>query len=329
MKAVALLIPDEYLFAHNYFSQYITKNGNNTWGETKFFINPRSGNFDAIVVIQSVRPLSRTYCLTSFPTKTLLVLKEPPDILFLPEAYTKQFYCTLGQDQRVDSKVRIFSHSGHHWFVEVDIHDPGVVNYPKNKLISAIVSNKTDTKGHRKRLHFIQKLKEHFGDQLDWFGRGVRELSYRKLDGLLDYKYHIVLENGCWNDYWTEKLADAYVANCFPFYWGAPNIYQYFKPNELRLIDIENVEQSIQIIEEAIAQNLYQASQETIASAREKIFTQYHPYQTYLDILNHLPDSVPSKVEIKPHHEFNYSFRSRCQIKLQHFSKTLFRHHSH
>ncbi|MBD1849822.1 hypothetical protein H6F87_07395 [Cyanobacteria bacterium FACHB-502] len=324
MKAIALLMPEEYLYAHRYFRPLITPNGDDTWMGIKFIVNPKAGNFDAVVVHQSTQSLDQSYTLCCPPTKTLLVLKEPPDILFLPEAYTSQFYCTLGQDKRVRSKKQIFSQAGHHWFVEVGIHETEVLNNQKTKLISAIVSNKTDTEGHRKRLRFVQKLKEHFADQLDWFGRGVRELEPRKLNGLLNYKYHIVLENGRWNDYWTEKLADSFVANCFPFYWGAPNIHQYFKPDQLRLIDIENIEASIQTIEQAISQNLYEVSQEAIANARAKVFDEYHPYQTYLNILNQLPASMPSQVTIRPHREFKYSFKARCQVKLQHYSKNLF-----
>jgi hypothetical protein len=276
MNQIALIFPDEYLSAHNYFRPYINEEGEEEWKGTKFSINPKAGKFDAIVVVQSTRCLNRTYSLFCPPTRTLLVLKEPPDILFLPEAYTRQFYCTLGQDQRVRSKTRVFSHSGHHWFVEAKINDERLMNHPKAKLISAIVSNKTDTIGHRTRFFLMQKLKEHFGDQLDWFGRGVNELTSKKIDGLLNYKYHIVLENGFWNDYWTEKLADAYVSNCFPFYCGAPNIQKYFEPDELRLIDINNVAASIQVIEEAINQDLYENSQLAIANARKKIFTTYH-----------------------------------------------------
>jgi hypothetical protein len=320
MNRVALIFPDEYLFAHNYFRPFLTETGDAVWGKTEFIINPSSGKFDAVIVIQSTSCLDRDYTLICPPTRTLLVLKEPPDILFLPEAYTKQFYCSLGQDKRVQSKLNIFSQSGHHWFAEVKIHDTEIASRPKTKLISAIVSNKTDTPGHRRRLIFMQKLSQYFGDQLDWFGRGVQDLGPRKLNGLQDYKYHIVLENGCWNDYWTEKLADAFVGNCFPLYWGAPNIHQYFDGDALKQIDIDDVDASIRVIETAIHQDLYKRSQDKIAHERHKIFNQYHPYATYLEILHQLPESKPFPITIKPHHSFKYSLGTRIKSKLKSYS---------
>jgi Glycosyltransferase family 10 (fucosyltransferase) C-term len=320
MSQIALLFPDEYLFAHNYFCPFITEDGNEVWNGTRFVVNPREGKFDGIVVVQSTRSLNRVYSLVAPPTRTLLVLKEPPDILFLPTSYTKQFYCTLGQDNRVHSKVKIFSQSGHHWFVEINIREFNQISArPKNKLISAVVSNKSDTEGHYQRLQFMKALKQHFGDQLDWFGRGIKDLGTEKIAGLLDYKYHIVLENSCREHYWTEKLADAFVSNCFPFYWGAPNVYDYFPLEALRTIDIYDIPNSIQVIERAISDNAYDQAQESLLEARSKISSIFHPYQTYLDTLDSLPLTDPCKVIIKPHNEFRHSLATRVKGKIEQY----------
>ncbi len=316
MNLIALLMPDRYVDKHNEFKQYLTNTGEHCWGETEFIINPQKGKFDGIVVDQSYRELDQTYELTCPKTRTLLVLKEPPDILHLPEGYTRQFYCTLGQDNRVKSKIQIFAYSGHRWFVEINIRDAvEISNLPKKKLISAVISNKTDTIGHRQRLHFMYELKNYFGDQLDWFGRGIQELGNHKADALFDYKYHIVLENGQWPHYWTEKLADAFVSNCFPFYWGAPNILDYFESEALKIIDIYDIQSSIKTIETAIDQDLYTQSQAALSQARNKILDDYHPYQTYIELLNSLPESEYGDVVIKPHNTFKYDLITRCQMR--------------
>lgn len=318
MKKVAVLVADEHISAHNHFKKHLTTSGNDVWGDTQLILNPDFGEFEGIICLQSVRPLSRTYTLQCSPSRTLLVIKEPPNILFLPENYTRQFYCSLGQDKRVKSKVPLLSHSGHHWFIGVNIADAlGIFDPPKEKLISAVVSNKTHTAGHRKRLEFIRELKDYFGEKLDWFGRGINELKDDKDKAILGYKYHIVLENGAWPHYWTEKLADAFVGNCFPFYWGAPNILDYFDSSSLRKIDIYNARGSIQIIEEAISKNLFETSQDKILSARRKILLDYHPYTIYLGILNKLPPSRSEAMTIKPHNQFRYDLSTEWQMRIE------------
>ncbi len=315
MPIIALLMSDRSVHSQNYFRQFITENGDNFWQSTQFVINPEKGKFDGMIVYQSVKALDKTYQLSCPKTRTLLVLKEPPDILYLPEGYTRQFYCTLGQDNRVKSTKRILSYAGYHWYVEINIRDAiNTYNSPKTKVISAVVSGKTDTIGHRQRLNFMYEMKKHFGEQLDWFGRGIQELVNCKADALLDYKYHIVLENGAWPHYWTEKLADAFVSNCFPFYWGAPNILDYFEPESLKMIDVNDIAGSIESIEQAIAQDIYITAQPALAQARNKILTDYHPYQTYLDLFNSFPATKHSDIVIKPHNNFKYDLMTRLQI---------------
>jgi hypothetical protein len=46
-----------------------------------------------------------------------------------------------------------------------------------------------------------------------------------------------VLENSVQKNYWTEKLADAYLSWCVPLYYGCPNIDEYFDPRSIRKID--------------------------------------------------------------------------------------------
>jgi hypothetical protein len=279
-------------------------------------LNPTEGCFDGIVVYQSVRPLSRTYNLTAPPSKTLLVFMEPPNFLMLPDAYTMQFGAVLSQSRSVKAKRKLYSHSAHHWFVEIPYNDILAKTPPKKKLISAVISNKVDTPIHRQRFEFAKKLKAHFGDRLDWLGRGVSDTGDNKLVGLADYKYHIVIENGAWEHYWTEKLADSYVANCLPFYWGSPNVNQYFPANSMRKIDVFHARKSISIIEESIRNQDFDISQSALQQARQLLISQYHPYRVYARIFQSLPPSQPEKVVITPHDEFRYSLRQRIRSRL-------------
>ena len=126
----------------------------------------------------------------------------------------------------------------------------------KKKLISVITSNKAFTQGHIDRIRFVSKLKEHFGDQIDVFGRGYNTFG-DKWDVLADYKYHIVIENSSQTYYWTEKLSDCFLAETYPFYYGCTNIADYFPSDAYTPIDISNPDEAIKIIDKAIKADAY------------------------------------------------------------------------
>jgi hypothetical protein len=312
---VAILMPDPYLAAREYHRPFLTLQGDDVWNGTRFCFNPKDGEFDAIVVYQSVRPLDRPYRLRCPQGQTLLVLLEPPDILHLPAAYTRQFECTLGQDARARSRQVLIAHSGHFWFVEMSISEAEKAPIShKPRLLSAVTSNKTSTTGHRRRLKLLGAIKEEFGDDFDWFGRGVRHVP-SKLEGLAPYKYHIVLENGEWPHYWTEKLADAYVANCFPFYWGAPNVVDYFPSQAHQRINIDDIAGTLITIKKVIADGAYFKSQNVLAEARRRVLHLYHPYATYLRILDKLPRKKCTETVILPHDAYRYSLSERLSMR--------------
>lgn len=187
-KKAALLLPKEYAKSYLHWKDILTPNCNFCWKEWQYVINPTNGVFDAIVVLQSVRPLDQAITLTAPPTNTLMVVVEPPDILTLPDAYTKQFHTVLSQCPSMRCPNPLFAHSAHRWYVErpfAKILDTSDIE--KTKMMSMIISSKKDTSGHRKRWQLACSLKEHFGSRLDWFGRGVQELKQKK-EGVIPYR---------------------------------------------------------------------------------------------------------------------------------------------
>jgi hypothetical protein len=121
----------------------------------------------------------------------------------------------------------------------------------KHKILSVVCSADSRLPGHQKRLVYVKKLKNILGDQLDWFGRGVRPIG-DKWDVLADYHYHLSLENSCVSHYWTEKIADAFLAECYPIYWGAPNADLYFNPHGFEVIDINKTSEACDRVVELI-----------------------------------------------------------------------------
>jgi hypothetical protein len=302
---------------HDYFRQYLTFEGNGAWDGTEFVVNPTSGTFDGIVVLQSDPPLDATYRLRCPMGQTLLVVQEPPYKLQLPPGYLRQF-------------SRQLKYPALHWFVEIPLEEVLTrQEWPKSKLISAVISNKQLTSGQRRRYRLMTELKNHFGDRLDWFGRGVKDLDphstvgaakfnyQNKGTGLLDYRYHIVLENGSCPHYWTEKLADAFVANCLPFYWGAPNISDYFEPSSIRRIDVDDPARTIRVIEEALENDEYSRAQGALARARRRLVTEYHPYASFMRAFDGSRRGHVTEVEIRPFRDFRPSLKAWMRTKLK------------
>jgi len=110
------------------------------------------------------------------------------------------------------------------------ISNPYISN--KNKLISMITSNKSETEGHKKRLE-IAKM---FYNNLDLYGRGFNEIQ-KKEEGLEEYMFSICIENGMYETYFTEKILDCFAVGTIPIYLGTPDIFDYFNKDGIILLD--------------------------------------------------------------------------------------------
>lgn len=123
----------------------------------------------------------------------------------------------------LDSKFKWCPAQGF-WIKEPKIYD-------KNKMISMISSNKTMTEGQRTRLRWLEMLE----DQIDIYGRGINEIATKE-EGLCDYMFSVVIENGFYESYFTEKIMDCFATGTIPVYLGSPDIGNYF--NEDGIINL-------------------------------------------------------------------------------------------
>ena len=106
--------------------------------------------------------------------------------------------------------------------------------------------------------------------EFDLFGRGFTPLA-DKWDGLAPYRYSIAVENYRGPDYWTEKIADCFLSWTMPIYYGCTNITDYFPPEAMVLIDIDDIEEAVDKIREAIAQDLWRKNLDAIEYARKLV----------------------------------------------------------
>ena len=134
------------------------------------------------------------------------------------------------------------------------------------------------TQGHIDRIRLVKRLKQHYGDQLDVFGRAIHDFN-DKWETLAPYKYHLVIENGQHSYYWTEKLSDCYLTGTFPFYMGCTNIDQFFAKEAYIPLSMEMpVEQIIATIDRAIQEDTYEKALPALADARRLVLDKYNMF---------------------------------------------------
>jgi glycosyltransferase involved in cell wall biosynthesis len=121
--------------------------------------------------------------------------------------------------------------------------------YPKSKNISFITSNKQFTPYHRFRYELAQFIQQNVLP-VDIFGVGINPINM-KLDGLKDYKFSVAIENGEFDNYFTEKILDCFLTGTIPIYKGCFNIDEFFNTKGIIKFDTkEELKLIVQQIED-------------------------------------------------------------------------------
>jgi hypothetical protein len=212
-------------------------------------------------------------------TNVIFVATEPYDVSCYPSDYLKQFGLVLSFEPSIlkNNRNALLSPPLSEWFVGKNHFElSGTTTVEKTKLISVVSSNKTDLKGQRKRLEFARAVKNHFGDKIDFYGRGIKPFA-DKWDVLAQYKYSIAIENSYSDNYFTEKINDCFLAQTFPLYYGCPNLENYFNSDSFIRIDIHNVDRSIGIIKSVIESETHYADHlEAVLESKSKVLGNYN-----------------------------------------------------
>ena len=187
-------------------------------------------------------------------------------------------------------------------------------NFEKSIDLSVICSNKSNTENHSLRLEFVKILKKHFGDKLYWYGNGINTIE-KKSDIIFQSKYHIAIENDSRNNLVSEKLYDSFLGLSFPIYYGAPNINQFFDKDSVISIDINDISNSIKLIENVIEHNLYEKNFKHLLESKEKVLNDFN----IVNRLNNLVYENISKESISSNistlHSSNYYWRKSASNK--------------
>jgi hypothetical protein len=164
-------------------------------------------------------------------------------------------------------------------------NDSKIYNY-----LSTICSSKYFDPGHIKRIDFLKYFESRADSiKIDIYGSDnshnfnnyrVQLSNEEKSNGLFPYKYYFMAENNSEYNYITEKIWEPLICECLCFYWGAPNLNTYINPLAFIRLDLDNFEESYNIIKNAINNDLYSQRIEIIRQEKYKILNYYNFFPT-------------------------------------------------
>lgn len=312
-----------------------TPGNNGIWGNCKFFINQDIKECDWWIIYDGLYKKESAYCPAE---NTLLITGEPPNVKKYDEKFIKQFHQVLTCHEQMKHPNKIISQQSLGWLIGINIdrinkkidlnnikdYDffSNLNNIEKSKTISVITSNKKTSKEHVKRIDFVEKLKNHFKEKLDVYGGGINDFL-DKWDVIAPYKYHIVLENSSYDHYWTEKLADCFLAGSYPVYYGCPNIYDYFPKNSITKIDINDINNSIEIFEKTIYSDNFERYQKELFEAKKLVLGKYNLFAMINELVNQkVPNNKKSEnITIYPENYFKTCFIKKVVKKILRYGR--------
>jgi hypothetical protein len=110
--------------------------------------------------------------------------------------------------------------------------------------------------------------------EFDLFGLGFAPIK-DKWDGLAPYQYSFAVENFRNPYYWSEKIADCFLAWTMPIYDGCSRISEYFPAESFIQIDINDPGAAVAKIREAISSDLWYRNLDAINEARKLVLNRH------------------------------------------------------
>ena len=261
------------------------------WWENYYFDTRDSlDEYDYWVVLGDMDSSESAICSSD---RVFLVVFEPPEI---KKGYTDEF---LAQFSAVMTCRRDISHGR---LIITPPPLPGMMNphyagedgerkiydqlkdydqlknmspIQKQKIVSTICSYKLITGIQQKRVELTNYLEDALSEYaIDVYGY-PRNYIADKWDAVYPYQYHIAVENSVNPNYWTEKVSDAFLGYSYPFYYGCPNLEEFFPRKSFSYIDVEDPEKTLWIIKKSIKEEYHRKYAEHVREARSLVLDKY------------------------------------------------------
>jgi hypothetical protein len=150
-------------------------------------------------------------------------------------------------------------------------------NFPtKQDHTCIILSHKKHDTGHIFRLDVASHIK------IDVYGKENYH-SIERYEGLVPednrynvyskYKYVLAVENNSEINYATEKIWEALICECLPFYWGCPNLEDHIDPQAFVRLPNDPLK-AAEIIRQAVEEDWWSQRIDKIREAKKKVVTE-------------------------------------------------------
>ena len=301
-----------------------------TYSPHTFSINKKVSSCDAWFVYQGLSRPESTICPKN---RTFFITYEPPDLHTYNEKFLSQFEHLITCHKHLQHPHLILAQQSQPWLIGVtrgptndnhysrryahDFASLERLSYPpKTKLLSIITSSKSLSPGHKKRLHIIENLRRSLPGQVDVYGYGFTPIV-DKLDALIPYKYHLVLENSMLDDYWTEKVSDSFLGWSLPIIYGCPNLNRYFPAASF----IQHSASSPSLLVQALSQlslvpRLEPSQLASMTVARNLVLNCYNIFAQFSNYARSVPPQQPSLVSLLDERLFRPHRALRSAIRL-------------
>lgn len=294
----------------------------------RFFFNSKEERlWDAVVVYENINESYRLRCRKG---GLFFISGEPPIVKVYSQSFLSLFdHVISAHDLKHPNNHR--DQQALPWYFGYNFQT-GASSYTyeeiekmevpeKKRKISFITSSRTFLPGHKRRLAWLKKIRELYGDEIDFYGKGICSVD-DKANALASYEFSICIENSYEDDYWTEKIADAILAYAVPIYCGCKNIDSYFPAEAIIPLNINDEQGSIALIKSILndSERIYQEKLPFLIEARNRLLFKYNLFpfiQSYIDKYVDLTSSKSREVLINPYDSYPKDLMKELLLKIK------------
>ena len=184
------------------------------------------------------------------------------------------------------------------WWVDMNYETLNDKPPLKTKNLSIIDSGKISINGHKERINAIHSILNNYPYDVDLYGGITNNPQYKnmpycknllphkdKKQGLIDYRYSLVIENGQTDYYFSEKISDSIMCWTTPIYFGCHNIHKFLPEGSYINIDIKDPHFPQKVME-IVNSNYYENNIDKLIEARSLIMNKYNMWPTVEKAIN-------------------------------------------
>jgi len=280
-----------------------TPHGDGEWGQWRFTEDPVA-ECDGLLVLNRPVDTVQVHC----PADNVWALMQEPDEPGVHDwmreghaAYRKVFT----HAPPTDDPRYVRSHTAVPWHVGqsyLQLQQSPLEG--KSPQVVWITSDLRLLPGHRRRMALLERLRLLDPSQqlVQLYGRGIHPVA-DKWTVLAPAMYSIAMESAAQPDYWTEKIADCFLAGVLPLYHGCPNILDYFPEDALIQVDPERPDALMALLHELPGSGEWQRRRRALEEARRLVLEKYQFYPWMAGLLDRYAVTGPSvPVRLDPWH---------------------------